>query len=442
MNHPYMPHTPEDIRQMLDKIGVPTVDDLYADVPSQVVYDRPYDLPHAMSETEIRERFAELEAKNRRLTVFCGCGAYDHYAPAVIPYLLSRTEYLTAYTPYQAEVSQGTLRYIFEYQSLICELTGLDCTNASMYDGPTSAAEAMMMAMAATKKKTRLLIAATLPAHVRSVVETYAKYHGVELGTVAATGGNTDLTALQHQLENDDVAGVLVPVINKYGIIEDYSGFADAIHARKGLLIMYADPSALAVVRTPGEWGADIACGDAQTLGLPLHFGGPYVGFLSCRKELVRKLPGRIVGATTDLDGKRAFVLTLQAREQHIRREKANSNICSNQSLMALYVTIYMALMGKQGLREVNDLSYGGAHHLYQSLLDTGLFEPAFDRPFLKEFVLKCKLPVEQVHKALLEAGLLGALPTEEGYASFCVTEQRSPEDIEKLLTVIKHLRP
>lgn len=442
MDFPYFPHTENDIREMLERIGMKSLDDLYADVPEDVVFKGDYDLPDALSEIEIRRKFEELDRKNKQLTVMCGAGAYDHYAPAVIPALLSRSEYLTAYTPYQAEISQGTLRYIFEYQSLICELTGLDCTNASMYDGPTSAAEAMMMAMAATKKKTRVLLAETLLPQVRRVVETYAKFHGIAVGTVAHKEGNTDLSDLQRQLETGDVAAVLVPNLNRFGIIEDLTGFADAIHAQKGLLAVYADPSSLAVLRTPGEWGADISCGDAQPLGIPLCYGGPYVGFLACRKEHVRKLPGRIVGATTDVDGKRAFVLTLQAREQHIRREKANSNICSNQSLMALYITIYLSLMGKQGLKEVNEQSFGGAHYLFDRLVETGKFTPVFQRPFLKEFVLQTSLPVEKLQKELRDGGFFAALPTEEGYVSFCVTERRTREEIDRMVELIKRIEP
>lgn len=253
--------------------------------------------------------------------------------------------------------------------------------------------------------------------------------------------GNTDLAHLESLLEGDDVAGVLVPSINRFGIIEDLTGFADAVHSRKALLMVYADPSALAVVRTPGEWGADVTCGDAQPLGIPLSYGGPYVGFLACRKEYVRKLPGRIVGATTDVDGKRAFVLTLQAREQHIRREKANSNICSNQSLMALYVTIYLSLMGKQGLKDVCDLSYGAAHYLHDRLLETGLFADVFDRPFLKEFVLKSDIPTEKLQKALLDGGFFAALQTEEGYVSFCATERRTIEEIDRMVDLIKCIK-
>ena len=234
--------------------------------------------------------------------------------------------------------------------------------------------------------------------------------------------------------------GVLVPGINKYGIIEDLTGFADAVHAQKGLLMVYSDPSSLAVIKTPGEWGADIVCGDSQSLGVPLCYGGPYVGFLACSKDLVRKLPGRIVGATRDVDGKRAYVLTLQAREQHIRREKATSNICSNQSLMALYVTVYMSLMGPRGLREVNDLSYGGAHYLHDRLLETGLFEKAFDKPFLKEFTLKSLVPVEKIQDALQLIGVFGAVEVDPGLVNFCVTEKVSKENIDAVVGYLKEL--
>lgn len=442
MSFSYFPHTEEDIQAMLARIGMKSLDDLYADIPKDVFFsdDKEYDLPSAYSEEEIRRRFAELESRNRNLTVFAGAGAYDHYAPSVIPYLLQRSEFITAYTPYQAEISQGTLRYIFEFQSMIASLTGMDCSNASMYDGSTAAAEAVMMALASTRKKTRVLVADTLPVNVRRVIDTYAKYRGINITTLAHVDGVTSLDAVKAELAAGDVAGLLVPAINKYGIIEDFTGFADAMHEQKALFMVYADPSALAVVKTPGEWGADIACGDGQTLGMPMNYGGPYVGFLACKKEHVRKLPGRVVGATRDIDGKRAFVLTLQAREQHIRREKATSNICSNQSLMALYVTIYLALMGPKGLKEVNEMSYGGAHELYNRLIATGKFTPVFDKPFLKEFVLNTTLPVDKLQEALLREGIFGALQTEEGYVSFCVTERRTPEEIDRLINVINTL--
>lgn len=425
---------------MLERIGVGSLDDLYSDVPDKFIYRGEYDLPDAMSEQQVRSFFESLDKKDLHLKVFAGAGAYDHYTPSVIPYICSRSEFITAYTPYQAEISQGTLRYIFEYQSMICALTGMDVSNASMYDGPTAAAEAMMMAVACTKRKTRVLLSETLLPHVRKVVETYAKFHNVQLGYIPMKDGQTGLESMKEELAKGDVAGVIVPSLNRFGIVEDLTGFAEAVHEAKAIAVEYCDPSALAVVRTPGEWDFDIAVGDGQSLGIPMCFGGPYVGFMACRKDYVRKMPGRIVGQTQDADGKRCFVLTLQAREQHIRREKATSNICSNQSLMALYVTVYMSLMGKEGLAKVNSLSSAGAHYLYEELLKTDKFEPVFDKPFLKEFVLKPLVPVEKLQQKLLEEGFFGALATEEGYVSFCVTEKRTRAEVDSLVEAVKEV--
>ncbi len=425
---------------MLERIGVGSLDDLYSDVPDKFIYRGEYDLPDAMSEQQVRSFFESLDKKDLHLKVFAGAGAYDHYTPSVIPYICSRSEFLTAYTPYQAEISQGTLRYIFEYQSMICALTGMDVSNASMYDGPTAAAEAMMMAVACTKRKTRVLLSETLLPHVRKVVETYAKFHNVQLGYIPMKDGQTGLESMKEELAKGDVAGVIVPSLNRFGIVEDLTGFAEAVHEAKAIAVEYCDPSALAVVRTPGEWDFDITVGDGQSLGIPMCFGGPYVGFMACRKDYVRKMPGRIVGQTQDADGKRCFVLTLQAREQHIRREKATSNICSNQSLMALYVTVYMSLMGKEGLAKVNSLSSAGAHYLYGELLKTGKFEPVFDKPFLKEFVLKPLVPVEKLQQKLLDEGFFGALATEEGYVSFCVTEKRTKAEVDSLVEAVKEV--
>ena len=437
----YFPHTDGDIEAMLDRAGLDSLDGLYSDVPEDVLFKGEFDLPDAMTEMEVRRRFEEIASMNVPLKVFCGAGAYDHYSPAAIQTVISRSEFLTSYTPYQAEVSQGTLRYIFEFQTMIAELTKMDCANASMYDGATSAAEAMLMAKAATRKKSRVLVSGAMAGNVIEVVATYMKYHGVEMTVTPLDNGSTDIAAIESELQNGDVAGVLVPSINKYGVIEDLTGLADAVHGAKALLAVYSDPSALAVLKTPGEWGADMACGDAQTLGIPLNYGGPYVGYLACRKELVRKLPGRIVGATTDIDGKRAFVLTLQAREQHIRREKATSNICSNQSLMALYVTVYLSLMGKEGMKRVNDLSYGGAHYLYKQLLATGKFSEAFEgKPFLKEFTVRTSLPADKLHAALADGGYLAAMPMGGDLVSFCVTEKRTREEIDNMVELIKRI--
>lgn len=434
----YFPHTPEDVRKMLDRVGAKSLDDLYCDVPQDLVHREEYDLPDAMSEQEVRDFFESLDAKDQKLTVFVGQGSYDHYSPAVIPFITSRSEFLTAYTPYQAEISQGTLRYIFEYQSMICSLTGLDVSNASMYDGPTAAAEAVRMSLACTKKKTRVLVSSTLLKNVLETVKTYSKFYGLQLDYLPAEDGTTSFTALSEELAKGGVAGVLVPSVNRYGIVEDLGSFAEPIHAAGAMFIEYCDPSALAVVRTPGELGADIAVGDGQSLGIPMCFGGPYVGFMACRKDHVRKLPGRIVGQTVDADGRRVFCLTLQAREQHIRREKATSNICSNESLMALYTTVYLSLMGPEGMKEVNDRSYAAAHYLYEQLLSTGKFEKVFDKPFLKEFVLKPLVDAENLMIKLADGGFFAALPTEEGYVSFCATERRTKAQIDALVALVK----
>ncbi len=433
----YFPHTDQDIRAMLDRIGVKSLNDLYADVPQDCLYKGEYDLPSAMTEQQVRDFFEGLAAKNPKLKVFAGAGAYDHYTPAVIPYITQRSEFITAYTPYQCEISQGTLRYIFEYQSMICTLTGMDVSNASMYDGPTAAAESMRMMVAQAKKKNTVLVSNTLLPQVRGVIATYAKYAGITVKEISAQGGQTSKAALEALIAQGDVAGAIVPSINRFGIIENLEGMADALHADKALLTVYCDPSALAVVKTPAEWGADVAVGDGQPLGIPLCYGGPYVGFMACHKDYMRKLPGRIVGETRDKEGRRAFVLTLQAREQHIRREKATSNICSNESLMALWVTVYLSLMGPEGMKQVNDLCYQRTHYLYKKLLETGKFEPVFDAPFLKEFVLKSKTPAAELQKKLADAGFFGALETEEGYVSFCVTEKRSYEEVDELVRVL-----
>ncbi|MCQ2172893.1 MAG: aminomethyl-transferring glycine dehydrogenase subunit GcvPA [Bacteroidales bacterium] len=427
----YFPQTEEDIRVMLDRIGVSSLDDLYSDVPADFIYRGEYDLPSALSEQQVRDYFEGLAARNSRLKVFVGQGAYDHYTPSVISYITSRSEFLTAYTPYQCEISQGTLRYIFEWQSMICALTGLDVANASMYDGPTAAAEAVRMCVASTKKRNSVVIAASLLPNVIDTVRTYAKYAGINIivaeDVAAAAGGTADL------------AGILVPSVNRYGIVEDLSGLVGLAHDAGALLVEYCDPSALAVVRTPAEWGADVAVGDGQSLGIPLCYGGPYVGFMACTTACMRKLPGRIVGQTTDASGKRCFVLTLQAREQHIRREKATSNICSNESLMALWCTVYLSLMGPEGLRKVNELSHAGARYLHDALLATGKFSDPFEgKYFLKEFVLAPKCDVPELQKALLGAGYFAALQTDEGYVTFCVTEKHSRAELDEIVNIVK----
>ena len=441
MNFKFFPHTEDDIRSMLNTCGEQKLEDLYKDIPEELVFKREYALPDAMSEVEVRRFFDDLGSYNVPLTCFVGAGCYDHYSPAVVNDMVRRSEFLTSYTPYQAEISQGTLQYIFEYQSMMAELTGMEVSNASMYDGCTATAEAMMMAVANAKKRNKVLISDTVNPIVIRVVETYAKFHGVEVVHIAAENGVTSRADFEAKIAQDDVAGVIVATPNFYGILEDYTGWADLCHEHKALLIMNCVASALGVIKTPAEWGADVAVGDGQSLGIPMNFGGPYVGFLCTSKKLIRKMPGRIVGATTDADGKRTFVLTLQAREQHIRREKATSNICSNESLMALYVTIYMSLMGKQGLREVNEMGYSGAHYLAEQLCATGKFEMAYpDKPFLNEFAIKTTLDVDDVQSQCLCAGIQAGLKIADDTLLMCVTEARSKAEIDALVDQVKQL--
>ena len=430
----YFPHTDADLQAMLDRVGIDSVDALYSQIPDSIRFKGDYQLPSEMSEMEVRQLFEKLGSMNQQLTCFAGMGVYDHYTPSVIPQLLQRSEFLTSYTPYQAEISQGTLHYIFEYQSMMAELTGMDIANASMYDGTTATAEAMMMAVAAGKKQNKVLVSAGLNPKTREVLDTYALHQGIELETIPLKNGVTDLDSLKTTLAEGGVAGTIVQQPNVYGIVEDFTGFADACHEQKALFVMDCVAADLAVLKTPGEWGADIAVGDGQSLGIPMQFGGPYVGYMCCTEKLIRKMPGRIVGMTKDNRDQRAFVLTLQAREQHIRRQKATSNICSNQSLMALFVTIYLSLMGKQGLKEAAQLSYAGAHYLWDELKKTGRFHMVFDQPFFNEFYVKYDGDVDTLYQRFVEAGFL-LVKLEDGLL-FAVTEKRTKEEIDNLVKI------
>jgi len=437
MSYKYFPHTETDLREMMEKVGVGTLEELYAEVPQGIRFQGDYQLPSEMSELEVRQLFEQLGSQNKQLVCFAGAGVYDHYTPSVIPNLLQRSEFLTSYTPYQAEISQGTLHYIFEYQSMMAELTGMDISNASMYDGTTATAEAMMMAVAAGKKQNKVLVSETIDPKTLEVLKTYAHFQGIELEMVPAKDGVTSREKLEEQLSQGGVAGVLVQQPNYYGIVEDYTGFAEISHAQKALFIMNSVIADLAVLKTPGEWGADIAVGDGQSLGIPMQWGGPYVGYMCCTEKLIRKMPGRIVGKTIDNRGQRAFVLTLQAREQHIRRQKATSNICSNQSLMALFVTMYCSLMGKQGLKEAAELSYAGAHYLCDGLLKTGHFTLVYDQPFFNEFVVRYDGDADALQHRLLENGIFGGIKLAGDQLMFAVTEKRTKEEIDKLIELI-----
>ena len=438
MQYKFFPHTEEDIKLMLDKIGVPSLDALFAEVPEEIRFRRDYDLPNAKSEIEIRNFFDNLGKQNKQLTVFAGGGVYDHYTPSIVPYIVSRSEFLTSYTPYQAEISQGTLHYIFEFQSMMAELTGLPIANASMYDGSTATAEAAIMAVASGKKANKVLVSETVDDKILAVIRTYTHFQDAEIELIPAEDGITSRTAMQEKLQQGGVAGVIVQQPNKFGIVENYDGFADDCHQQKALFVMNSVAADLALLKSPGELGADIAVGDGQSLGLPINFGGPSVGYLCCTEKLIRKMPGRIVGQTLDNRGQRAFVLTLQAREQHIRREKATSNICSNQSLMALWATIYLSLMGKEGLKEAAQMSVNGAHYLYDKLIASGKFKPAFNQPFFNEFCVKyVGGNVDELQQRLIDNGILGGIKMANDMLMLAVTEKRTKEEVDLLVSLV-----
>lgn len=437
----FLPHTEADIKQMLEVIGVDSIDDLFAEIPSELL-GHDFDVPFSHSELELHRKFKDLGAKNKQLIPFVGAGAYDHYTPSVIRHIIERQEFLTAYTPYQPEISQGTLQYIFEYQSLICELTGMDVSNASMYDGATSTAEAMFMAVNA-KKRNKILVSKTVNPNIIEVLKTYAKYRDIEIEYIEEKDGVTDLDAFQNTMSKD-YAGVIIQSPNYYGIIEDLSPVRAILDESKGLFIMNADITAYSVLKTAGEYGVDIAVGDAQSLGVPLGFGGPYIGYLATTTKLMRKMPGRICGVTTDSEGKRAFVLTLQAREQHIRREKANSNICSNQSLLALFVTVYLSIMGKQGLKEVQMNSFNATHYLYDQVTALDGFEKVYNKEFFKDCLVRTTKDVTKINNTLLENGILGPLnlgkydESKSDLLLFSATEKRTKAEIDKLVEILE----
>lgn len=437
MDFKYFPQTEGDVRDMLQKIGADSLGNLFSMIPEQIRFKGEYDLPSSKSEIEVREEFDSLGRMNTPLLCFAGAGVYDHYTPSIVPALLRRSEFLTSYTPYQAEISQGTLHYIFEYQSMMSELTGMDISNASMYDGTTATAEAVLMAFHAGKKARKVLVSNTVDPKTLAVVNTYAHFQGVEIEIIVEKDGVTSIDDMKARLAQGGVAGVVVQQPNYYGVVEDYSGFSDAVHESKALFIINSIAADLALLKTPGEYGADIAVGDVQSLGLPMSFGGPYAGYMCCTSKLMRKMPGRIVGMTKDNRGQRAFVLTLQAREQHIRRQKATSNICSNESLMALFATIYMSVMGKEGLKEAAQLSYDGAHYLLEKLLDTGRFRLSFDKPFFNEFCVTFDGDIDALQKMLLDNGIMGGVKVGDDKLMFAVTEKRTKKEVDNLVALI-----
>jgi glycine dehydrogenase subunit 1 len=443
----YIPHTTGDVTQMLERIGVATLEDLFVEVPESVRLKRPLDIKEPASETELLRELKALALGNATPEThksFLGGGAYHHFIPTVIDLLVSRSEFYTAYTPYQPEISQGTLQAVFEFQTLICQLTGMDAANASMYDGASACAEAVLMAMRLTRRK-KVLLSKALNPRYRGVVATYCRYLNMELVDVAvAADGCTDLEDLAAKLD-DSTAVVVAGYPNYFGVIEDVAVLAEKSHEHGAKLVTaVAEPIALGLLKSPGELGADIVVGDGQSFGLPLAFGGPYVGFFAVLQKDVRGMPGRLVGETTDLEGQRGFVLTLATREQHIRREKATSNICSNQGLCALMATIFMSLLGKQGLREMAEQNLAKAAYARKQLSGIKGFSLVFDGPAFNEFVVRSEAPVAEVLSRLEEAGILGGIPLGEDYPEMadcflvCVTEQNQREEIDALVAALQ----
>ncbi len=433
----YLSHTPAQEQEMLREAGYRDYDHLFEEVPEAVRLGRPLRIPAGGSELEVRRRVEAMAAKNRVFPhIFRGAGAYRHYIPAIVRQVTSKEEFVTAYTPYQAEISQGNLQAIFEYQTMICELTGMEAANASVYDGATAAAEAVFMCR--DRKKTRVLVSAAVNPQTIETIRTYCHGRDAAVELVPAKDGATDPEALLGMLDGS-VACLVAQQPNYWGIVEDAAALCQAVHSAGGKAVLSVNPISLGLLETPAEAGADIAVGEGQPLGMPLSFGGPYLGFMACTKEMMRKLPGRIVGQTVDAEGKRGFVLTLQAREQHIRREKAGSNICSNQALCALTASVYLSAMGPQGLRQAAELCCSKAHYLQKALAEAGL-APVYDREFFHEFATRCPVEPEKLLRRLEEAGYLGGLPLPDGSLLWCATEMNTKEEMDDLAGLVKEV--
>jgi len=433
----YTPNPPRVVQEMLETMGLGGIDQLFSDIPEELRLDRELNLGQPLSELELRKKMSELAAKNvttGEYPSFLGAGAYDHYVPAVVEHVLSLPELVTAYTPYQAELSQGVLQSIFEYQSMICGLTGMDLCNASMFDGGSSLAEACSLAVEATRRKKVVIAGAVNPRYVQ-VVHTYTHGKGIDIVCAPACDGVADAEKLS-ELIDKDTAAVVVQSPNFYGLLEpEIKKIEAAVHAVKGLLIMVVDPISLGILKPPADWGADIAVGEGQALGNPLSFGGPYLGFFTANKKLMRRVPGRLVGETRDLDGKRAFVLTLQAREQHIRRDKASSNICSNEALCALAATVYLSIVGPNGLRAIATRCHELACYARDRLQEAGI-PLKYRQPFFKEFPVRLADPAA-ANKALLKQEIIGGYELDEALL-LAFTEKRTKREIDKLVAVLK----
>nr|WP_312216539.1 aminomethyl-transferring glycine dehydrogenase subunit GcvPA [Clostridioides sp.] len=442
----YIPATSEDKDKMLSVVGLKSTEELFSDVPKEVRLLRDLNLDKAKSELEVTKIVKGIADENvniEDLVCFMGAGSYDHYIPSVVKHVTGRSEFYTSYTPYQAEISQGTLQVIFEFQSMIAEITGMEIANASMYDGATAAVEGCIMAMSQTKKD-KIVVAKSAHPETLEVLHTYLRFKDCEIVEVDFTDeyGSTDLDKLRVAVD-DKTACVFVQTPNFFGIIEDLKNIEKITHD-KAMLVVGVDPVSLGVLKSPGEFGADIVVGEAQSLGNSMNFGGPYVGFMASKSKYVRKMPGRIVGQSLDSKGKPAYVLTLQTREQHIRREKATSNICSNQALNALAASVYMATMGKEGLRDVAIQSMKKAHYTFNKLIEKGKYKPLFKGQFFKEFAVSSANSVEDINQKLIEGNILGGYDLEKDFKDLknstliCVTEKRNKDEIHKLVEIME----
>jgi glycine dehydrogenase subunit 1 len=437
---PYTYNTPAQQDEMLAAIGAASIDELFSSIPASMQLKRALDLPPALGEIELTAHMQELARQNTAVsqsTCFMGAGSYDHFVPAVIDTLASRGEFYTSYTPYQPEVSQGNLQVMFEYQTLICQLTGMDVSNASLYDGGSAAVEAMLMAISITRRSDKVVVLESVHPEYRQIIETYFATIGTEVITVSAA------EQLQDALD-DQTAAVLVQSPNFFGNVEDLTSLAEQVHAAGALLVCSVDPISLGILKRPGDAGVDIVVAEGQSLGTPLLYGGPYLGIMACREEFVRRLPGRIAGQTVDQQGNRCWVLTLQTREQHIRREKATSNICTNQGLFALRAAIYLSVMGPEGMGDVADLCLQKAHYAQQQLTNLDRFEAVSDRPFFKEFVVRDKendvnglLQKAEDFNLLAGVALGRWYPELEDCLLIAVTEKRTKDEINQLVEVL-----
>lgn len=442
----YLFNTPEDLRQMLEAIGAGSIDDLFACIPPSLRLDRPLQLPPAMGELELSRHMSGLAARNHSAEdkiCFLGGGSYDHFIPAVVDALASRGEFYTSYTPYQPEVSQGNLLAMFEYQTMVCQLTGMDVSNASLYDGGSAAIEAVLMCLSATRRDGNVVVPASVHPEYRQILETYLINLGTQLVTVPASDGVVDLEALAAAV-NDRTACVLVQHPNFFGCLEQVEAISRIAHDAGALLVQAFDPISLGLLKRPGDLGADIAIAEGQSLGSPMIFGGPYLGIMACREQFVRRLPGRIAGQTTDRRGRRCWVLTLQTREQHIRRDKATSNICTNQGLIAVRAAIYLAVLGPQGLRQTAEQCLQKSRYAMQQITASHRFEPAFGAPTFKEFVVRdTEDQVAELLRNSCQAGILAGVPLGRWYPQWqdaflvTVTEKRNRSEIDALAKVL-----